>query len=328
MESYRFTYKGKEPQRLDKVLQQQLPQFSRRYLRRLIDQGSVYVDNKRVRKQSKILIPDRTYQIQVYNYDGSAVDAIARTVEWEKCIIYRDENLLVVNKPSGIPSAPTRESAIHNVYAYLEKARLLPKIYYPFHRLDKGTTGLLMIPLTRWFTRELNRQLQEKKIRKTYFALVEGIPEKEQWTVEGYISNPHGIYSPARFSTSPQPGFLYSCTHFWREIANPQRGISLIRIEPETGRTHQIRVHLQASQLGVIGDPIYRSANSQHYKAPHLLLHCFEMEFFHPGLQQTITLRAPFPETFINYGTYFFPHFPSHLKRIIAGQKSSLFLSQ
>ncbi|NOX38462.1 MAG: RluA family pseudouridine synthase [Calditrichaeota bacterium] len=318
LKELKVTIQSPNHERLDKALHKALPHFSRRYLRRLIEQGSVYLNNKRIRKQSKILVPHQEYTVHIYDYDGSDIDALASTIHWEDRILYRDEHLLAVNKPSGIPSAPTRESAVHNVYAYLEKAGILDKKYFPFHRLDKGTTGVLLIPTSRMMIRDLNRQMQETRIQKVYFALVEGTPEKTAWTIDGYMSAPRGYHTPARFSSTERPGFLYSRTDFATELKNPDKNVALVRILPQTGRTHQIRLHLQVSRLSVLGDPIYRLAATQHFKTPHLMLHCFEMRFYHPARREDVAIRAPLPTEFVHLGRLFFPDFDAWHDRLIS----------
>ncbi len=312
----KVTIQSPNPERLDKALHKALPHLSRRHLRRLIEQGSVYLNNKRVRKQSKMLIPSQAYTVQIYDYDGSDIDALAREVCWEDRILYRDDHLLAVNKPAGIPSAPTRESAVHNLYAYLKKAGILDTTYFPFHRLDKGTTGVLLIPLSRLMTRELNRQMQQNRIQKVYFALVEGVPEKATWTIEGYMAPPRGLQQPAKFSRTQQPGYLYARTEFVAEQTSPNHPVSLVRILPQTGRTHQIRLHLQISRLPVLGDTIYRSGASPRITVPHLMLHCFEMQFYHPLLRKTLSICAPLPAEWVHLSRLLFPDFDDRFSRL------------
>ncbi len=309
LKELKVTIQSPNHERLDKALHRALPHFSRRHLRRLIEQGSVYLNNKRIRKQSKILVPNQQYVVHIYDYDGRDIETRARSVHWKDCILYQDDHLLAINKPSGIPSAPTRESAIHHVYAYLEKAGILNKKYFPFHRLDKGTTGVLLIPISRMMSRDLNRQMQEARIQKIYMALVEGTPKKTAWSIEGYISAPRGYQTPAQFSRTERPGYLPARTDFTTELTNPDKNVALVRILPQTGRTHQIRLHLQVSQLSVLGDPIYRGVTTPHFKTPHLMLHCFEMRFYHPARQEAIAIRAALPTEFVHLARLFFPDF-------------------
>jgi 23S rRNA pseudouridine1911/1915/1917 synthase len=113
-----FHYTSSNPGRLDRVLHQHLPLYSRRYLRKLILQGSVYVQRKRVHKQSFEIAASEKVTIIVFPYNGAEIDRLTSTVDWASRVLYRDDHLVAINKPCGIPTAPTRESAIHNVYHY------------------------------------------------------------------------------------------------------------------------------------------------------------------------------------------------------------------
>ncbi len=296
--NYTGRIKTDRAERLDKLLPEIFPQFSRRRLRGLILQGSVYLDKRRIRKLSYQVLPTTGLPVTVFDFSGEAIDDIAEKVQWGKLLLLSDENILAINKPPGIPSAPTRESAIHNVYHYLTSCGILPKKYYPFHRLDKDTSGVLMIPLKKNFARGLNSAMQERQIEKKYLTIAIGIPDKDAWVVEGYLTRPRGIYQPARIIASKEKNANFSRTAFRLLAENRQAKLSLLEAKPETGRTHQIRAHVRHSGLGILGDSTYASDITADIKVPHHLLHCAGMYSSGNNVGDDLRLEAPLPETF------------------------------
>lgn len=293
-------------ERLDKLLPAVFPQLSRRRIRALIAQGSVYVDKRRIRKLSYQVTAGVAIPVTIYDFAGEEIDEIADNVNWDELILFHDESLAVINKPAGIPSAPTRESAIHNVYHYLESCSVLPKKYYPFHRLDKDTSGVLMIPLKKDFTRRLNDAMQARQIEKKYLTIAIGIPDEDTWEAAGYLTRPRGNQQPARMLANKEKNAYFSRTKFRLLAANREVNLSLLMAKPETGRTHQIRAHVKHAGLGILGDSIYASGLSAGVQPPFHLLHCAGMYFSGEILGNDLRFEAPLPQAFREIANMYF----------------------
>lgn len=298
------------PLRLD-LLIASYSHFSRRQAKKLINQGSVFISNRRIRRVSRLYTGP--LKIEIFPGNQDSIEEKAQQIHWQNLILFQDSDLLAINKPAGIPTAPTPNSAIHNVYNYLKRNSIIPSTYYPFHRLDKETSGVLLIPLTRRMARSLNEQIKKQQISKIYSAICIGHLTPEFISVKGYISR-QSLHSP-RFQFSPEEnsGNRYSETAF-RVIQHAQLPLSLVQAQPATGRTHQIRLHLAWLKHPVLGDPLYSTppfpdflpANSL---SQRMYLHCREMSFFHPFVQDQITISAPHPEYFQQILEEFFPDF-------------------
>lgn len=289
------------PTRLDKLIFTHSPQFSRRFIKKLIHQGSVFVNGKRVRKSSYQVFPPVV--IQIYVEDNQEIEDVGHQVHWPHLIIYQDTYLIAVNKPAGIPTAPTRDSAIHNVYSFLRKAGLLTNRFFPFHRLDRDTSGVLLIPLSRRMVQSLNDQMKKRQIRKKYLALSQGSAFRIHWSVKGKISRQPK--HPALFTFIPQPDAdkSHSFTEFRLLAQRSHPELCLIEAVPVTGRTHQIRLHLQYSHLPILGDRKYNTLPPPAFPdgtepPSRMMLHCREITFIHPYIKDQITVTAPLPEDF------------------------------
>ncbi len=303
---YTGRIKTDRAERLDKLLPEVFPQLSRRRIRALIAQGSVYIDKRRMRKLSYQVSAGKGMPVTVYDFAGEGIDEIADSVNWDELILFRDENLMVINKPVGIPSAPTRESAVHNVYQYLESCSVLPKKYYPFHRLDKDSSGVLMIPLKKDFTRRLNNAMQERQIKKKYLTIAIGIPDKDAWEVFGYLTRPRGNQQPARMLANKEKIAFFSRTKFRLLAANRKENLCLLVAKPETGRTHQIRAHVKHAGLGILGDSIYAGGLSVGLQPPHHLLHCAGMYCSGETIGKNLRFEAPLPQVFREVANTYF----------------------
>ncbi len=295
--------------RLDRLIVQHHSGFSRREIKRLIDRGSVYVNGRRIRQASYQVFPPA--EIQIFVKENLEIEHVAVQIHWHSLVLYQDAHLLIINKPPGIPTAPTVDSAVHNVYAYLQQAGILSHPFYPFHRLDLDTSGVLMIPLSRQAVRKLNEQMRHHRIQKIYLALCQGIPASTQWETIGTISRQR--QPPSRYRFSPQPGMrgFYSESHFRCLAYRSQPEVSLIQARPVTGRTHQIRLHLQHAGLPILGDAHYGfqlSGWPGDFPSPErTLLHCREMMFTHPLTLDRISVQAPLPADFARFLRLLFP---------------------
>ncbi len=285
--------------RLDVALASAFPQFSRRQIRRWIHQGSVWVNQKRIRKQSFLLQPERSYSIRLWTYDAQPRLIFLEGIDWKSRILYRDNSFVAINKPAGANAYPTEYSVIDSLFYYLQHRRILPEGAHPFHRLDRPVSGVLIIPVNRQAARRFNAMQQQKMLQKIYLALVKGIPPQHQWTTEGYLSPPALSRTTRIFRTHPFPNARWSVTNFQVLWTDDIQNRALIAAIPVTGRTHQIRVHLSHSGHPILNDVRYGGMKiSSSVADDFIFLHHYEIRFPHPFTHQPMSIQAPLPDYF------------------------------
>ena len=215
-------------------------------------------------------------------------------------ILYEDDELLVIDKPSGIVVnrantvlEKTIEDWVKETYhTTMDRAGIV-------HRIDKETSGILLIAKTPEAFQELQRQFKEREVKKTYLALVHGklVPE------EGEINAPVGRlpWNPERFGIVP--GGKEAITKYkavscqLSAVSNEQ--ITLVELYPESGRTHQIRVHLKYINHPIIGDYLYagrKTSRDDRVWAPRVMLHAWKIAFTHPATGNILALESPIPD--------------------------------
>ena len=202
-------------------------------------------------------------------------------------IVYEDPWLRILNKPAGMSVLKdnTGRPSLWDLY---------PEVFgeppLVVHRLDKGTSGLLIVARTPRARSNLSRLLSRHKMDKTYLALVNGAPVEE----EGVIDLPIEKARKGAFRIAP-PGKGLPCLTNYRLLA--RRGpCSLLQIRPETGRTHQIRVHLTAIGCPLAQDPLYGLVKAKPSESPHLTLHAWKLSFPHPTEDGMVDVESPLPE--------------------------------
>ena len=209
-------------------------------------------------------------------------------------ILYEDDTLLAIDKPSGIVvnnantvTDKTVEDWVRETYrTTMDRAGIV-------HRIDKETSGILLIAKTLEAFEELQRQFKDREVKKTYLALVHGklVPE------EGEINAPVGRlpWNPERFGIVP--GGKEAVTRY-KVIKSEDT--SLVELYPESGRTHQIRVHLKYINHPIIGDYLYAgrktSRDDRAHGAPRVMLHAWKISFIHPVAGKTLAIEAPIPD--------------------------------
>ena len=211
-------------------------------------------------------------------------------------VLYEDGDLAVVVKPRGMvvhPAAGHEDGTLVNALLYHLSSlggiggETRPGIV---HRLDRDTSGLLLIAKNDETQQALSRMLQERRIEKHYRALVEGVPREP----EGRVELPIGRSRKDRKKMAVDPEGREAVT-LWRTLA-AGRGCALLDVRILTGRTHQIRVHMRAVNHPVCGDPIYGTERGT--RVPCLMLHAYSLTLAHPGTGEEMTFRAPLPADF------------------------------
>ena len=212
-------------------------------------------------------------------------------------VVYEDDDVLVVNKPAGMVSHPASGSRADTlVNALLAHVGTLPG--EPLraglvHRLDRDTSGLLLVAKTPAALATLGKAMRKRYIEREYLGLVAGIPEAERGTIEGAI----GRDSRHRMKFAVVSGGRPAVTHY--ELREPLRGASELLFRLETGRTHQIRVHMAAFGHPIIGDPLYGGRADPRVTIDGQALHAWRLRFRHPRTGEQLAFEAPPPSEYV-----------------------------
>ncbi len=205
-------------------------------------------------------------------------------------IAYEDEDLLIVIKPAPLPSQASSHQGTDTlenyVAAYLQSEG--PFVYRPVNRLDKGVSGLMAIAKNAYAQQRLQSQLHTPEFVREYLAVVEGIPQPSSGTIDA----PVGKVYPNGVKRCVTPAGKPSVTHY--ETLKTLHGRSLVQLRLETGRTHQIRVHMQYLNCPVAGDFLYGREMAE--LPGRMALHSFHLACLHPVTNQRLSLTAPLPE--------------------------------
>lgn len=281
-------------QRLDRYLTAILSDLSRTTVQQLIANGSALVNGKQSKAGYLLREGD---EIQLSSIAPASDARSARPTAMPLDIVYEDEDLLVVNKPAGMVVHPAPghhdDTLVNALLAYEPSlaeadASLRPGIV---HRLDKDTSGLIIVAKNARAQAALVEQMQRHAIVKRYLALVEGNVALDQGSIDAPIGrDPRHRQQMAITAV----GSREAITHF--KVLERYARHTLLLLELETGRTHQIRLHLKAIGHPVVGDPVYGSG-SVFKRAPlhRQFLHASQLRFTHPFTGETIELEAPLP---------------------------------
>ncbi len=279
--------------RLDKALSSLLPQFSRGRLQQWIEDGLVTVDGKPAKAKTTML-GDETVAVQPQPAESDHAFA-PEPVPLQ--VIHEDAELIVIAKPVGMvvhPAAGNWSGTMLNgllhgwpALAGVPRAGIV-------HRLDKDTSGLLVVAKTLTAQTDLVRQLQDRSMGREYLALVWGEPVSS-----GRIDAPIGRHprERTRMAVSKSPLAKPAVTHYQKLATGSLDGktVTLLRCRLETGRTHQIRVHLQSMGFPLVGDAVYGKHHLMHL-FPRQALHAERLALIHPGSGEPCEWHAPLPD--------------------------------
>jgi 23S rRNA pseudouridine1911/1915/1917 synthase len=274
-------------ERLDVFLARRVDGLSRSHARRLIDEDLVTVDGRREHPSHQLASGARVVATLPVAEDARpAAESIPLSV------IYEDEDVIVVNKPAGLTVHPapghpsgTLVNALLAIAPELAEARetMRPGIV---HRLDKDTSGLLVVARSDRARASLINQLKEREVHKTYLALVQGVPEPTQGTIEA----PIGRHPRNRKKMAVVAGGREAETRYRvREVLD---SFALLEVEPVTGRTHQVRVHLAAIGHPVVGDGAYGRRSPL---VGRQFLHAWRLAFELPSSRRLVEFESPLP---------------------------------
>jgi 23S rRNA pseudouridine1911/1915/1917 synthase len=234
--------------RLDQALARALPQYSRARLQGWIEAGSVLVDGRTLRGRDKVLGGEKVQiRAQIEADDQVAAEELPLDV------VFKDRALIVINKPAGMVVHPGAGNAGHTMQnallAFDPKLAVVPRAGI-VHRLDKDTSGLLVVARTPEVHKTLVEALAAREVERHYTALCTGV-----MTGGGTVDEPIGRHRSQRTKMTVRADGRPAVTHY--RVLNRFRGHTLVRAELESGRTHQIRVHLGHIGYPIVGDPVY-----------------------------------------------------------------------
>lgn len=283
--------------RLDRYLADQLPDLSRSRLQKLIEQG--YVQLNGTVCTSKKAEVDEGDRIHIEIPEAQPLQLLPEAIPLD--ILYEDASLIILNKPAGLvvhPSAGHETGTLVN--ALLAHCGNLPGIngvQRPgiVHRLDKDTTGAIVVAKTEPAFHHLQDQFRTKTARRDYLAIVYGNPKQENGTIDQPIGR-HPVDRQKMAIVPEAKGGRRAITHW--HVKERLGNYTLMQFELETGRTHQIRVHSAFIGHPVVGDPVYSSGRSIGVNLAGQALHAWRLRLKHPVSDDWIEAIAPLPESF------------------------------
>ena len=282
-----------EGKRIDAYLASRNEELSRVAIQRLIDDEKILVNKKKTKASYKVQDGDL---ITLEEEQPKEVSLKAQEIPIE--IIYEDKDIIVVNKPKGMvvhPANGNPDGTLVNAIMAVCKdslsgigGELRPGIV---HRLDKDTSGVLIVAKNDKAHINMSEQIKEHQVEKTYIALVRGIVKEN----EASISMPIGRSDKDRKKMAVKKNGKGAITHFKVLERFPKHNCTLLEIKIETGRTHQIRVHLSHIGYPVIGDEVYSSGKNE-WNVKGQCLHAKSLKFKHPITNKEMFLEAKIPD--------------------------------
>ena len=293
MEEKRIRVEDKEGIRIDKFLSDTFPEHTRNNIQNYIDKGYVSVNGKIVKSNFKPKLND---EIIFTVPDPVPLDVKAEEIPLD--IIYEDDDILVINKPKGMvvhPAAGNYEGTLVNALLGYCKDSLseINGVIRPgiVHRIDKDTSGLLLVAKTNRAHLSLAEQIKEHSARREYLALVIGEVKED-----GTVNAPIGRCEKDRKKMAvTYKNSKEAVTHYF--IKERYEGYTLLHCKLETGRTHQIRVHMSHIGKPIVGDMVY-GPKKQRFNTDGQMLHAYKISFKHPVTSEDMSFTKEPPEYF------------------------------
>lgn len=289
-----FTVEPGMEMRIDRYLSEQCEDLSRSYLQKLVKDGAVCVGGKPVKSNYKVTAGDA-----VTLHVPEAVEPEISPEEMVLDIIYEDSDIILINKPKGMvvhPAAGHYTGTLVNglMYHCREDLSGINGVMRPgiVHRIDMDTTGVLIVCKNDMAHNSIAEQLKEHSITRKYFAIVHGVIKAEEGTVDAPIGR-HPV-DRKKMSINEKNG-RQAITHY--RVLKRFRQFTYVECQLETGRTHQIRVHMASIGHPLLGDAVYGPAKSP-YKLQGQTLHAGVLGIIHPRTGEYMEFSAPLPEYF------------------------------
>lgn len=294
MEQYLFEIQSGQEMRLDKYLSAQFPEQTRSFLQKLIKDGEVLVNKKQVKSGYSLSVGD---EVSVNIPEPKELDIEPQEMDLE--IVYEDEDVILINKPKGMVVHPapghTKDTLVNGLlYHCKDHLSGINGVARPgiVHRIDRDTTGILIVCKNDLAHQSIAAQLKEHSITRRYRALVHGNLKDDQGTIEGSIGrHPVDRKKMAINERNGKP----AVTRY--TVLERFGSYTLIECVLETGRTHQIRVHMASTGHPLVGDEVYGPAKCP-FKLQGQCLHAMILGFIHPRTGEYMEFSAPLPEYF------------------------------
>ena len=279
--------------RLDSFIAEKIENLSRTGIQKLIEDGKVLVNEKKAKASYKPVEGDK---ILVIIEQKPQLDLKAQKIPVP--VIYEDNDIIVVNKPKGMvvhPANGNPDGTLVNAILAMCKdslsgigGEIRPGIV---HRLDKDTSGLLIVAKNDEAHMNMSKQIQERKVTKKYIALVRGVVAEDEATIDLPIARS----TKDRKKMAVDPKGKNAVTHF--KVLKRYDNYTLLELKIDTGRTHQIRVHMSYIGHPVVGDEVYSNGKNE-FGVQGQMLHARYLQFKHPITGKELSLEAPIPEYF------------------------------
>lgn len=279
--------------RIDKAISQKDKELSRATVQRMIEEGNILVNKNKTKVAYKISLGD---EITIIKEEPKEIELKAEDIPLD--IIYEDSDILVVNKQKGLVVHPGNGNPDGTlVNAIMNKCKdslsgiggeIRPGIV---HRIDKDTSGLLIVAKNDKAHINMSEQIKNHEVKKTYIALVRGKTKENQATIDMPIARSNKDRTKMAVSKNGKNAI----THF--EVMERFDDYTLLKVNIETGRTHQIRVHLSQIGYPIVGDFVYSNGKNP-FGVEGQMLHSYRLEFKHPISGKEMKLEAKLPEYF------------------------------
>ena len=283
--------------RVDQISSKQFTEYSRAHIQKWIKEGNLLVNDKKIKAK---YIPQLGDVISVEFWEEPQLIDLPEDIPLE--IIFEDEEIMIINKPAGLvvhPGSGNKSGTLVNaLLSHNEELSFLPRAGI-VHRLDKDTSGIMVISKSEISYLNLIEQLKERSVKRTYLAIVLGAPLANK-----IINKPIGRHPKIRTKQAVTHNGKEAITRF--SVLESLGGYSLLRVNLETGRTHQIRVHLSHIGYPIVGDPVYGNrskfspGSNEAFKKvissfKRQALHAEEIELIHPSSKELISFKASMP---------------------------------
>ena len=294
--------------RVDKYLHGRFSNFSRAMIQRQIVAGGIRVNGKIVKTSYK-LSPGDEIVLTLPELPGKEIEPEDIPLN----IIYEDEDMIILNKQADMVVHPARSNThgtlVNALAFYSDKLSSGLGEFRPciVHRLDRDTTGVMVVARNDMAQWKIAKQFERRQVRKTYLAVVHGVPE----LTADRVSAPLGVHPRVREKYAIRPEIGKESITFY-EVVESFRGFSLLKLMPQTGRTHQIRVHLSYIKHPIVADDMYGGKLVYPWQLKDLetaveepvisrfALHASTLEFKHPTTEEMVKFEAPLPEDMQN----------------------------
>ena len=279
--------------RVDKIVPILNENVTRMLAQKLLDEGKILVNDKKEKPSYKVKVNDI---ISIDIPEVQETEIVPEDIPLD--VLYEDDYIIVVNKAKGMvvhPANGNYTGTLVNALLYRCKDSLSgiggekrPGIV---HRLDKDTSGVIIVAKCDKAHLNLSEQIKEHKVKKTYIALVKGIVKDNEATID----MPIGRSKKDRKKMDIDRNGKNAITHF--KVLKRYQGYTLLKVNIETGRTHQIRVHLSTIGYPIVGDGVYSNGKNE-FNVERQMLHAFRIEFTHPITGEKMKIEAPLPQYF------------------------------